>query len=178
MRIHRRDAERAEKTQRNALVFSAKPLRLRGEGGVTLIEMMVVVAIVGLIAGISFPAVSSGMDSIRLVSTSRSVAGFLNGAAVRTERLQQPVELIVSPKENRLVIYSTQPGFERELKMPDGVHIEGTEDESGGLQRVLLLPGGTVPAVAIMLVNGHGTRRRIRLDPMTGFPHVDTVEKK
>jgi prepilin-type N-terminal cleavage/methylation domain-containing protein len=157
---------------------SLRPLRLRGENGVTLIEMMVVVAIVGLIAGVSFPAVSSGMDSVRLVSSSQSVAGFLNGAAGRSERLQQPVELIVSPKENRLVVYSTQPGVERELKMPDGVHIEGSDDESGGVQRLLLLPGGAVPAVAITLVNGHGARRRVRLDPITGFPHVETVEKK
>ena len=34
--------------------------------GVTLVEMLIVVAIVGLIAGISFPAVSSGLESLRL----------------------------------------------------------------------------------------------------------------
>ena len=144
--------------------------------GITLIEMMVVVAIIGLIAGVSFPAVSSGMDSVRLVSASQSVAGFLNGAAVRTERLQQPVELIVSAKENRLVLYSTQPGFERELRMPDGVHIEGADDEDA--QRVLLLPGSAVPGIAITLYNSHGTRRLIKLDPMTGYPHVAALERK
>ena len=45
--------------------------------GVTLIEMLIVVAIIGLIAGISFPAVSSGVDSLRLVSASDSLVSLL-----------------------------------------------------------------------------------------------------
>jgi len=34
--------------------------------GVTIVEMLIVVTIIGLIAGISFPAVTSGIDSLRL----------------------------------------------------------------------------------------------------------------
>ena len=148
--------------------------------GVTLIEMMVVVAIVGLIAGVSFPAVSSGLDSVRLASAAQSIASFLNGAAVRTDRRQQPEELAISPKENRIVLYSTEPGFERELKLPDGVRIEAVlpknETDDGQAERlVVLLPGGTAPAIGIQIVNSHGTRRLIHLDPMTGFPHVESI---
>jgi len=52
----------------------------RGQGGVTLIEMMIVVAIVGLMVGITFPAVSAGLDSVRLASATDSLASFLNAA--------------------------------------------------------------------------------------------------
>src|SRR5690242_4324111 len=83
--------------------------------GVTLIEMMVVVAIVGLIAAIAFPSASAGIDSVRLVSATDSVAAFLNAAVNRVERRQQAIELIVSPRENRLSLYSNEAGFAREL---------------------------------------------------------------
>jgi len=36
--------------------------------GVTLLEMLIVVALIGLLAGITFPAVTSGIDSLRLNS--------------------------------------------------------------------------------------------------------------
>jgi prepilin-type N-terminal cleavage/methylation domain-containing protein len=35
--------------------------------GITLIEMVVVVAIIAMIVGISFPAASAGVDNVRIV---------------------------------------------------------------------------------------------------------------
>ena len=68
--------------------------------GITLIEMLVVMTIIGLIAGISFPAARAGLDSVRLASGAQSVASFLNARVKRAERSQQPVELVISPAEN------------------------------------------------------------------------------
>jgi Tfp pilus assembly protein FimT len=133
-------------------------------------EMLVVVAIVGLLAGISFPSVSAGIDSVRLRSATDSIAGFLNAAATRAERRQEPIELII--KTNAIELYSTEAGYTRELKMPDGIAIEG-EQES-----LLLMPGGAAPAVGIQVTNRHGSRRIVRLDPMTGFPRVEAVNSK
>jgi len=144
-------------------------------------EMMVVVTIIGLIAGISMPSVSAGIDSVRLRSATDSLASFLNAAVTRAERRQEPVELIISPKENRLALYSTEPGFARELKMPDGVTIEAVlphEPGEDGPRRLILLPGATVPAIGVQVSNQHGSRRVVHLDPMTGFPHVESVQTK
>ena len=149
--------------------------------GVPLIELLVVLAIIGLLAGISFPAVSAGIDSVRLRSATDSLAGFLNGAVTRAERRQQPVEVLISTKDNALRLYSTEPGYMRELKMPDGVTIEAVlpeELEENGPRRLILMPGGTVPGIGIQVVNRHGSRRIVRLDPMTGFPRVESVPKK
>ncbi len=96
--------------------------------------MLVVVAIVAIMVGISFPSVSAGLDSVRLASSTQTVASFLNGAVAYVERRQQPVELVISPAENSLAFYSNEPGKNRDLKLPGGVFLEAVlppaEDES------------------------------------------------
>ena len=77
-------------------------------------------------------------------------------------------------------LYSNEPGFTRELVMPDGVTIEAVLPAEEGIdpsqpRRILFLPGATVPAIAIQLANRRNAHRRIRLDPMTGFPRVENV---
>jgi prepilin-type N-terminal cleavage/methylation domain-containing protein len=148
--------------------------------GITLVEMVVVVAIIALIVGISFPAASAGVDNVRIVSAGDSVATFLNAAVNRAERHQIPVALVIFPKEAKLNLYSNEPGFTRELVMPDGVTIEAVLPAEEGIdpslpRRILFLPGATVPAIAIQLANRRNAHRRIRLDPMTGFPRVESV---
>jgi type II secretory pathway pseudopilin PulG len=143
--------------------------------------MLVVVCIIGLIASISVPSVAAGIDSVRVATAADSIASFLNAAVNHAERRQQPMEVIILPKENRIVMYSNEPGFQRELKMPNGVKIETVLpkiDDSTDLQegrRLILLPGATIPGIGVQIVNGHGSRRLIRLDPMTGFPRVESV---
>jgi hypothetical protein len=108
------------------------------------------------------------------------VAAFLNTAVNRAERRQQPVELVVSPREGRLALYSVEPGFTRELTMPEGVSIEAVLPAEEGAdpaqpRRILFLPGATVPGISIQLANRRNAHRRVRLDPMTGFPRVESV---
>jgi len=145
--------------------------------------MLVVMCIVGLIIGITTPSISAGLDSVRLATATSSVAGFLNAAVTRVERRQQPIEVVILPRENRITIYSNEPGFTRDLTMPDGVTIERVLPaelfgDGGGTRRILLLPGATAPAMGVQLANRHGTRRIVRLDPMTGFPRVEKVGDK
>jgi hypothetical protein len=142
--------------------------------------MVVVVAIIALIVGISFPAASAGLDNVRMVSAVDSVASFLNTAVNRAERHQTPVELVISPQEGRLDLYTNEPGFTRELTMPDGIRIEAVLPAEEGSdpalpRRVLFLPGATVPGIAIQLGNRRNAHRRVRLDPMTGYPRVESV---
>jgi prepilin-type N-terminal cleavage/methylation domain-containing protein len=156
---------------------SAAPTRR----GVTLVEMLIVVSIIGLIVAVSFPAFSAGIDSVRMSSATGMISSFLNSAVNRAERRQQAVELIVTPKENLLVMYTNEPGFERKLHMPDGISIQAVlpaiDDEAPDSPRqLMLLPGATTPGIGILLANQHGSRRIVRLDPMTGFPRVESLD--
>jgi type II secretory pathway pseudopilin PulG len=137
-------------------------------------EMMAVVAIIGLIVAVSAPSLSAGIDSVRMSAATDSVSSFLNAAVNRAERRQQPIEIEILQKENRLMLYSNEPGYTRELRFPDGIRIEGTFPPE--TERLILMPGASVPGIGIQLADRRGRRRIVRLDPMTGFPRVESVK--
>jgi type II secretory pathway pseudopilin PulG len=144
--------------------------------------MLVVVAIIALVAGLSFPAISAGLNSVRMVSATDSIAAMLNGAVTRAQRRQQAVELVVSFKDNSLTLYSNEPGFKREFVLPAGLAIEAVlpsdDDPSGAPRRVMFLPGAAVPGIGIQITNRGDAHRLVKLDPMTGFPRVESVNSK
>jgi hypothetical protein len=132
---------------------------------------------------ISFPSVAAGLDSVRLSSATGSVSAFLNAAENRAERRQRPVALVISVKDNVLAMYGNEANSERHIKLPDGITIQAVLPALEGEmldqpRQLILMPGGTAPAIGIMLGNEHGTRRIVRLDPMTGYPHVESVPNK
>jgi len=117
-----------------------------------------------------------------MATASDSIAAFLNSAVNHCERRQQPVELTISPKESRLTAWSNEPGFNRELTLPSGILIEAVlpqiAEDPEGVRRLILMPGATVPGIGIQFANRRGAHRIVRLDPMTGFPHVESVITK
>jgi prepilin-type N-terminal cleavage/methylation domain-containing protein len=151
----------------------------RSQKAMTLIELMIVVALMGLIAGISFPAVTSGIDTLRLRSAGESVAGLFNSALDRAERRQQPVEIIIDQTANAIAVRGSGPGVERIIELPQGVRILAVlPAPTGGFagpRSFLLLPGGAVPRVSIQLVNARGAVRAIVIDPVTGVARMDAV---
>jgi prepilin-type N-terminal cleavage/methylation domain-containing protein len=142
----------------------------KAESGVTLIELLIVVAIAGTMATLVLPAFSNGLDNLRLSQASDSVAAFLNGALNRAERRQQVVEVSVSPRENLLWLRSADNTIARRLDLPDGVRIEGEP------RQLLLLPGAAFPRFAVQLVNRRGQRRLVTIDPITGVPKIDRLD--
>ncbi|HWQ53318.1 MAG TPA: prepilin-type N-terminal cleavage/methylation domain-containing protein [Bryobacteraceae bacterium] len=153
--------------------------RRRPRAGVTLMEMMMVVAIIGIMAGVFFPAIAGGLDSIRMASAADSIAAFLNSALNRAERRQEVIEITISMKDNTISLFSTEPGFERRLKLPDGIRIRAVLpaiEEQEEFRRFVLQPGGTPPRVGVEIANSRGGRRIVRVDPMTGSPRIERPE--
>jgi prepilin-type N-terminal cleavage/methylation domain-containing protein len=133
--------------------------------GVTLIEMMIVMAILAIIVAIAFPSAASGLDSIRLRSAADSVVGFLNTALTRTDRHQEPTEIIITPADRSLSMFTADPNFVKRLQLPDGIKIAGEEP-----RRFLLMPGGAPPTLDIDLSNLRGAHKLVHIDPVTGVP--------
>jgi prepilin-type N-terminal cleavage/methylation domain-containing protein len=148
--------------------------------GVTLIEMMVVVGLIALMAGISYPAITSGIDSMRLKAATNSVVSFLDAGLSRAERRQQVVQIIISKVDNSMEMRSTEPGFSRTLQMPEGVSIVQVlppfVDNPDAPRIFFLYPGGTVPPLGVQLINRRNVQRVVRVDPITGVPRIEAPE--
>ena len=144
------------------------------QSGVTLIEMLIVVTIIAIIAGVSFPALTAGLASVRLSSASGSAASFLTSAMNRVDRREQAAAIVISPKENDA----------RRLHRGIGRQAGSTtcrcrrESRSKATSRAgsCCMPGGTVPRMTLVLRNDKGARRSVQIDPTTGVPKVQRVE--
>ena len=149
--------------------------------GVTLIEMMVVVALISLMVGVSYPAITSGIESLRLKGATNSIVAFLDYGLSRAERRQQMVDITISKADNSLEMRSREPGFYRKLQLPDGVSIvqilpqlpEQAAGDANLNRDFLLYPGGTVPPLGVQLINRRNVQRVVRVDPITGVPHIE-----
>jgi prepilin-type N-terminal cleavage/methylation domain-containing protein len=149
---------------------------INNERGVTLIEAMIVMALIALMAGLSYPAVSSGLDTLRLRSTSDAIVSFLNIALDHADRRQQAVEVIISPRENLLLSRTADLGFTRRLEIPAQIRIVSVQPPLPNAldleepRRFLLYPGGSAPRIGIEISTLQGRKRLVSIDPVTGSP--------
>jgi len=156
--------------------------RAAQERGVTLIEALIVVALIAMIAAISFPAITAGLDTLRLRSASDSIVSFLNIALDHADRRQQAVEVVVSPRENILLSRTADLAFQRTLDIPAQIHIVSVQPALPTLpnpeepRHFLLYPGGSVPGIGIEISTLQGRRRLVSVDPVTGSPRSEVVQ--
>src|SRR5437868_4780585 len=150
--------------------------------GLTLIELMVVVALIAIVAGVSYPAVNSGIETLRLRSAGESIVGLFNTALDRADRRQQPVEIVIDRTTNSIGILSAGPNIERAVQLPLGVRILAIAPPlpqgDGPVRSFLLLPGGAVPAFSVLLTNSRGALRNISVDPMTGIARMQIPQQQ
>jgi prepilin-type N-terminal cleavage/methylation domain-containing protein len=157
-----------------------------GERGVTLIEMLIVTRLIALMAGISFPAVSAGLESMRLNAAARGISSLLNAGINRVERREEVVQFVLVPAENIALARSLSGGFDRQLMLPDGVTIEGVlpamiePDESvpNPPRSFILYPGAATPAIGVLLKSRRGDERQVQVDPITGVPSITNPQQK
>ncbi|HEX8984087.1 MAG TPA: prepilin-type N-terminal cleavage/methylation domain-containing protein [Bryobacteraceae bacterium] len=156
--------------------------RPKRDAGVTLIELLIVVTIIGLLAGVTFPSVSSGIDSLRLSQASNDVVTFFNDALVRASRREQAVEISISKADRTLAMASPGAKGETKIELPKGIAVVRVlpepEEPADGPRRFIVYPGGTPPRIGVEIANTRGAHRIVRVDPITGVPRIEIVEPK
>jgi prepilin-type N-terminal cleavage/methylation domain-containing protein len=146
--------------------------------GVTLMELLVALALAGMILAISFPSLTRGLDGIRLQTSARRLAAFINDVRARAERAQQPVEIVIEPQNNRLSALSAGGDWDRELALEAGVRISAVLPVPPGNalpedpRRFVLLPGVPGPRFQVQLTGRHGELLAVGVDPLSGVPEI------
>lgn len=161
---------------------ASAPLSRRSvSAGVTLIEMLIVAALIALVAGLTYPSAAAGIESMRLRSAADTITNFLSAAIDHAERREQVIEVWISPQDNVLIARSPDLGFQRRLEIPPMFHIVSIqpliEGNEGAPRRFLMYPGGTVPRIGVELASQSGRRRLVSVDPLSGLPHSELVGK-
>ena len=148
----------------------------RAQRGITLIEMLIVMTIIALVVGVSYPSAAGGVEALRLRSVSDSVVSFLNTAIDRASRRQQVIEVWISPHDNVLIARSPDLAFSRRLELPDSFRITAVlppaEVNPREPRRFLMYPGGTAPRIGVEIANSVGRKRMVSIDPFTGLPRA------
>lgn len=140
-------------------------------------EMLIVVAIIGVMIGVAFPSITSGIESLRIRSATDEIVSSIGSAMNRADRRQVAVEVIVDRARQRITFASADASYRREVVMPEGVTIARVLPIIPNLdvmlpRQFLIHPGGTVPRIALELVNRKGARRLVSVDPISGAPQV------
>jgi general secretion pathway protein H len=72
-------------------------------GGFTLLEVLIVLAVMGAVAGLVLPFAGGGLDSMRVAAGARGVVSFLNEARNRAIAEAAPLEVSFDAEEGLLV---------------------------------------------------------------------------
>ena len=148
--------------------------------GITLLEMLVAMAIVGMILAISFPSVTTGLDAVRLQAMTRRVAAFINVARGEADREQLPVEIRIDLIGNRMSAVTADGRWERGLQIEPGVVIAAVlppVESSGPVRRFIVIPGVPPPRFRVQLDSARGRSMLVSVDPLTGTPQIEGVAR-
>ncbi len=156
--------------------------RVQSERGFTLLELIVVCALIGIMLSFSVPSLRMTLFSDPLKSTARNLIGLVNGVRELAVRHQQPYLLHISEAEKRIWYEMEKSNEEekredrrgQELVLPETVNISGMwigGVESSEDQKVIWISK-----------QGYIQRTRIRIEDKDGkhlniqfFPFLDSV---
>jgi prepilin-type N-terminal cleavage/methylation domain-containing protein len=131
--------------------------------GVTLIELIVVMALVAVMLGVVGPSLSGSIDNLVLSSESRRVLSAFRMAQTTARTSGQPV--FATHNETSLQFLKSDHAYQT-INMPSGVRFVSTDKEP---PVVFLDSGQIVGPDSLDMINGRGRRVRLSIDHSTGL---------
>ena len=134
--------------------------------GITLIELLIVMAIVSLMLGIAYPNVTAGLDGIRLKTTVDRAASFWAEARQRADRYQEVVQVTIDPTKGEIRAMSAHSPWKKTFTVEDELSFEAPEKE----RAYMLYPGSPSPQFSLVLATKSGGRSGLKVNILTGLP--------
>lgn len=137
---------------------STKRLRPAANGAsvaLSLMELLVVLSIVGVIVGMSVPAMARYSAQARLKATARQVAGFLSLARSLSIGSQAGHTVIMDAEHKEMTVADNASGeaLEQKLRLPQGIDIALLSGgESVAPEEIVFMPNGSLRGRAVSLI--------------------------
>jgi prepilin-type N-terminal cleavage/methylation domain-containing protein len=141
-----------------------QPIRRSTVSGITLVELLVTVAIVGLMLSITYPTLTAGLDGFRLRAAVDRAGALFQQARIEADRRHQPVQLTADPDANQLRALAVDSSWRESLEFAEGVRIV----QPGEQRNWMLFPGTPPPQVRLLLEAQTGGRRGFSINVFTG----------
>jgi len=141
---------------------------MRTARGFTLLELLVVLALAGLILALVLPRLAGGLEGLRLRTASRQVAALLRTARAQAVVERRTVTVNVDPRRG-LLEASSEAGTPRRLALPEGIDL-AVLDAAAWRHRAVQIrfsPRGGSDG-GVLGVTGAGRRIVVVVDPLTG----------
>ncbi len=156
-----------------------RPARATDPSGFTLIELIVVTALIGIMLAISVPSLRNSMFTDPLKSTTRKIIGLVTGVRELAVRSQQSYLLHISQLENRIWYEAevvdkakkeNDPLKGGELQFPEsvrisGIWVDGDEGSSEGQVVVWISKQGLFSDTIIRIEDHDGNHLNVRFYP-------------
>ena len=164
---------------------------IKGDNGFTLLELVLVLVLMGLIAGLTLPFVASTLDRIKLQSEVRQIASALQFA--RSEAISKKTLYTFNinidenqywlgiPKEEEV----TQPKpIDKTVRVLDYKELENQETDdtlTEGAFMILFYPQGNSSGGTLRFISTNDDDEEniyaVTIDPITGKPRIEKLEE-
>ena len=154
----------------------------RSQRGVTLIELVVVVALASVLLAVVFPSVGAGLRTLELRSAAQKLAASARYAREQAVHRQSFYELEVDAEAGTVTVTDFRGKSQRSFELPASVRVERILPEETPYargravrlqpRRFLFTPDGSAPAFEIVLRNER-RQAAVRSNPLTGHPRVE-----
>jgi prepilin-type N-terminal cleavage/methylation domain-containing protein len=134
--------------------------------GFTLIEIVLVLAVLAIASVIAFPALQPALEATRAEGAARRAAAFLDDVRRRSVLGRVELEVGCSPREGRLVLRGGAAGA-REFRLPEGMTLVSCRPD-----RLRYFPQGSSTGMALLLRDRRGRERRIAVGAFTGLAAI------
>ncbi len=147
----------------SALSLESRVLSLRAFSlGMTLMEILVVLGVIGIIVGMSVPALTRYAGQMRLKAVTRQVVGLVSLARSLSIGSQAGHAIVVDAGTRRITVVNSASGeaLEQVVRLPSGI---SAEVQVGGVlaseQQVVFRTSGALTGRATSIVLSDGKKR-------------------
>ena len=140
--------------------------RGQGEGGFSLIELVLVLFIIALVAGLVLPAVGRGVETLQLRAEVGAFSAFLRYAREQAITKREAQEVTIKPEAHLLTLRaagSETPRASRKLSPRIAISADAPSGNS-----ITFSPRGVSTGGSFRLTAPDGRAYWVRVDPLTG----------